>query len=113
MFLRCHPRIKDGKDHRYWNIVENRRCGRGKVVQRQVLYLGEINDNQRESWCRTIAVFDEQREQTLPLALFPADRQLPNFAADFGVQVGPWGAMEQWMQLRFIVRRIGITRRRF
>jgi transposase len=87
MFLRCHPRIKDGKDHRYWNIVENRRCGRGKVVQRQVLYLGEINDSQRESWCRTIAVFDEQREQTLPLALFPADRQLPNFAADFGVQV--------------------------
>jgi transposase len=87
MFLRCNSRIKDGKEHRYWNVVENRRCGRGLVVQRQVLYLGEINDSQRESWCRTIEVFDEKREQTLPLALFPADRQVPNFAAGFGVQV--------------------------
>jgi hypothetical protein len=87
MFLRCHARIKDGKEHRYWSVVENRRCGRGKVVQRQVLYLGEINDTQHESWCRTIEVFDDKRERTLPLALFPADRQLPNFAAGFGVQV--------------------------
>jgi len=87
MFLKCHSRFKDGKEHRYWNIVENRRCGRGKFVQRQVLYLGEINDSQRESWCRTIEVFDENRERTKPLALFPADRQLPNFAAGFGVQV--------------------------
>src|SRR5271157_4934264 len=87
MFLRCHARIKDGKEHRYWSVVENRRCGRGKVVQRQVLYLGEINDTQHESWCRTIEIFDENRERTMPLALFPADRQLPNFAAGFGVQV--------------------------
>jgi hypothetical protein len=35
--LRFHARIKDGKDHCYWSVVENRRCGRGKVVQRQVL----------------------------------------------------------------------------
>ena len=87
MFLKCHSRVKDGKEHRYWNIVENRRCGRGKFVQRQVLYLGEINDTQRESWCRTIEVFDEHRERTMALALFAADRQLPNFAAEFGVQV--------------------------
>jgi len=87
MFLKCHPRIKDGKEHRYWSVVENRRCGRGKFVQRQVLYLGEINDSQRESWCRTIEVFDEKRERTVPLALFPADRELPNFATGFGVQV--------------------------
>ena len=87
MFLKCHPRIKDGKEHRYWSIVENRRCGRGKIVQRQVLYLGEINDSQRQSWCRTIEGFDEKRERTIPLALFPADRQLPNFAAGCGVQV--------------------------
>jgi transposase len=87
MFLRCHPRIKDGKEHRYWSVVENRRCGRGKVVQRQVFYLGEINDTQQQSWCRTIEVFDDKRERTLPLALFPADRQLPDFAAGFGVQV--------------------------
>ena len=87
MFLRFHARIKDGKDHRYWSVVENRRCGRGKAVQRQVLYLGEINDSQHESWCRTIEVFDDQAERTMPLALFPADRQLPNFAAGFGVQI--------------------------
>jgi transposase len=87
MFLRFHARIKDGKDHRYWSVVENRRCGRGKVVQRQVLYLGEINASQHESWCRTIEVFDDQAERTMPLALFPADRQLPNFAAGFGVQI--------------------------
>jgi transposase len=87
MFLRFHARIKDGKDHRYWSVVENRRCGRGKVVQRQLLYLGEINDSQHESWCRTIDVFDDQAERTMPLALFPADRQLPNFAAGFGVQI--------------------------
>lgn len=85
--MQCHPRIKDGKDHRYWRIVENRRrCGHGKIVQPQVLYLGEINDTQRESWCRTIEVFDENRERTMPLALFPADWRLPNFAAGFGVQ---------------------------
>ena len=30
MFLKCHPRVKDGKEHRYWSVVENRRCGRGK-----------------------------------------------------------------------------------
>jgi hypothetical protein len=49
MFLKCHSRFKDGKEHRYWNIVENRRCGRGKFVQRQVPYPGEINGTQRET----------------------------------------------------------------
>jgi hypothetical protein len=73
MFLKCNWRFKDGKEHRYWSIVESRRCAGGQVVQRPVLYLGEINDSQRESWCRTIAAFDPQRDRTLPLALFPAD----------------------------------------
>ncbi len=81
MFLRCNRRFKNGKEHRYWSIVESRRCVGGKVVQRPVLYLGEINDSQRESWCRVIEGFDEQRERTLPLALFPADRELPAHAA--------------------------------
>ena len=44
MDLRCNRRLKDGKEHRYWNIVESKRCAGGKVVQRNVLYLGEIND---------------------------------------------------------------------
>jgi len=44
-------------------------------------YLGEINDSQRESWCRTIEAFDPQRDRTLPLSLFPADRPVPEQAA--------------------------------
>src|SRR5690242_9589066 len=87
MFLKCNRRIKDGKEHRYWSIVESRRCAGGKVVQRPVLYLGEINDSQREAWCKVVDAFDEQKEKTLPLALFPADREVPQHAVDFGVQV--------------------------
>ena len=52
MFLRSNRRFKDGKEHHYWNIVENRRCASGKVVQRQVLYLGEIGDGQHDDWSR-------------------------------------------------------------
>jgi len=87
MYLKCNRRFKDGKEHRYWSLVESRRCAGGQVVQRPVLYLGEINDSQRQSWCRTIEAFDPQHERTLPLALFPADRPVPAHAAGFGVQV--------------------------
>src|SRR5881396_3500159 len=87
MFLKCNRRFKNGKEHRYWTLVESRRCAGGKVVPRPVLYLGEINDSQRESWCRTIEAFDPLGDRTLPLALFPADRPLPEHAAGLGVQV--------------------------
>src|ERR1700720_2979959 len=87
MFLRFNRRFKDGKEHRYWNIVENKRCGGGKVVQRQVLYLGEINDAQHEAWCRLIEAFDEGAQRHRQLALFPADREVPEYAAGHGVQV--------------------------
>ena len=50
MFVRCKKWFKDGKEHRYWSVVENVRVSRGRVVQRQVLYLGEINDSQRAAW---------------------------------------------------------------
>jgi hypothetical protein len=73
MFLRCTTRKKDGKEHRYWNVVENRRISGGRVVQRQVLYLGEINDSQQEAWRRTIEVF-EDGGTTAQMALFPDDR---------------------------------------
>ena len=53
MFVRCKKRFKDGKEHRYWSVVENVRVSGGRVVQRQVLYLGEINDSQRAAWCRS------------------------------------------------------------
>jgi hypothetical protein len=38
MFLRSTIRRKDGKEHRYWSIVENKRVVGGRVVQRHVLY---------------------------------------------------------------------------
>src|ERR1700730_10317056 len=50
MFLRCKVRRKDGKQHRYWSVVENTRVAGGRVVQRHVLYLGEINDTQELAW---------------------------------------------------------------
>jgi hypothetical protein len=87
MFLRSNRRFKDGKEHRYWNVVENRRCASGKVVQRQVLYLGEINDSQHEAWCRVIDAFDEDAQRRTQLALFPADRAVPAHAQGHGVQV--------------------------
>lgn len=87
MYLRCNRRFKDGKEHCYWNIVESKRCAGGKVVQRQVLYLGEINDSQHEAWCRVIEAFDEQSQQRTQLALFPATGELPEYARGYGVQV--------------------------
>jgi len=80
MFLRYKTRKKDGKEHRYWSVVENRRVAAGRVVQRQVLYLGEINDAQRAAWCRSIAVFDEDRGASAQIALFPEDRAAPELA---------------------------------
>ena len=71
MFLRHKIRRKDGKEHRYWSIVENRRVSGGRTVQRHVLYLGEINDTQRAAWCRTIEAYDEDDQQARQIALFP------------------------------------------
>jgi hypothetical protein len=80
MFLKCHPRIKDGKEHRYWSVVENRRFGRGKVVQRQVLYLGEINDSQRESWVERSKSSTRSASGPCPWHCFPLIGSCPTFA---------------------------------
>jgi hypothetical protein len=74
MFLRQTRRKKDGKTHVYWNIVENRRLDDGRVVQRQVLYLGEIGSSQAATWRKAIEVFDEAAGEPRTLALFPEDR---------------------------------------
>ena len=74
MFLRQTRRKKDGKTHVYWNIVENRRLDDGRVVQRQVLYLGEIGSSQTAAWRQAIEVFDEASGEPRTLALFPEDR---------------------------------------
>jgi transposase len=72
MFLRATLRRKDGKEHRYWSIVENRRVRGGRTVQKTVLYLGEINDTQQAGWCRTIDVLEGKR--LVQMSLFPEDR---------------------------------------
>ena len=74
MFLRQTRRKKDGKTHVYWNIVENRRLDDGRVVQRQVLYLGEIGSSQAAAWRKAIEVFDEASGEPRTLALFPEER---------------------------------------
>ena len=71
MFLKCTRRTKDGKTHHYWSVAENRRLLNGKVVQRQVLYLGEINDSQQAAWRKTIEICDEGAKRQV--ALFPED----------------------------------------
>jgi transposase len=82
MFLRHKLRRKDGKEHRYWSIVENRRVAGGRTVQRQVLYLGEINDSQRAAWCQTLQAFDESGHHARQIALFPQDRAAPALGCD-------------------------------
>jgi transposase len=109
MFLRCQRRKKDGKVHEYWSIVESRRLGDGRVAQRQVLYLGEINASQREAWRKTIEVQDAgQRRQ---VALFPAGSMPCGDADAVGVCLSQlrlerprqwgacWLALQLWQQL--------------
>ena len=74
MFLRQMIRKKDGKEHRYFSVVENKRVAGGRVIQRSVLYLGEINDTQELAWRKSIEVFDEGAARPRTLSLFPEDR---------------------------------------
>ena len=109
MFLRCTRRVKDGKSHEYWNVVENRRLVDGRVVQRQVLYLGEINASQREAWRKTIEVHDAGGKRQV--ALFAAGSMPADDVDALGVRLSElrlehprqWGAcwlsMELWQQL--------------
>ena len=82
MFLRAKIRKKDGKQHRYFSVVENRRVGQNKSAQRTVLYLGEINDHQEAVWRQTLEVFDEHQQRYTTLSLFPDDREIPAEASD-------------------------------
>src|ERR1700726_1588588 len=128
MFLRHTKRKKDGKEHRYWSIVENRRVGGGRVVQRPLLYLGEINDSQELAWRKSIAVLEEGAAAPRPLSLFPEDRcegVLPDAAVvrlklaelrlcrprQWG---GRWLAVNLWRELaldRFWAERLGPSRK--
>ncbi len=71
MFLRRHQRMKDGKPHAYWSLVETVRTASGPR-QRTLCYLGELNGSAQSRWLKTIEVFNEQGESR-QLKLFPAD----------------------------------------
>ena len=77
MFLKCSERRKNGKVHRSWSVVESQRYAGGKVAQKHVLYLGELNDSQQRAWERSLSVFDEDTGEQRQLALFSADRPVP------------------------------------
>src|SRR6187455_670818 len=128
MFLRCKVRRKDGKQHRYWSVVENTRVGGGRVVQRHVLYLGEINDTQELAWRRSIAVLEDGAAQPRTLSLFPEDR-CEGLLADASIvrvklselrlrrprQWGAcWLALMLWRELQldqFWSKRLGVSRK--
>jgi hypothetical protein len=77
MFLRATKRKKDGKEHRYWSVVENLRSSSGSVHQRTLLYLGELNDSQHVAWTKALEVFNVDSGQNETRSLFPADRTPP------------------------------------
>jgi hypothetical protein len=86
MFLRYNTRKKDGKEHRYWSVVENRRLRAGHPTQRTVLYLGEINDTQQAAWRKSLEVINETNQRTEQIYLFPEDRDIPSDVLN-GLQV--------------------------
>src|ERR1700756_5612450 len=129
MFLRCKVRRKDGKQHRYWSVVENTRTARGRVVPRHVLYLGEINDTQELAWRRSIEVLEEGATQPRTLSLFPEDRGAGVLADTSIVHVklsqlqlrrprqwgACWLALLLWREMQldqFWSKRLGVSRKR-
>jgi len=77
MFLRCKKRHKDGKEHLYWSIVENRRVSGGRVLQRHVLYLGELNGRQEASWQKTIDLFAHEGDAATQQVSLSPEEHMP------------------------------------
>ena len=112
MFLRSTDRKKNDRIHRYFSVVENRRLPNARTVQRTVLYLGEINDQQQAAWRKSLEVFDEDAQDYRTMSLFPDDREVPADALD-SIQVklsglelrrprtfgACWLGCELWQQL--------------
>ena len=112
MHLKVHRRQKDGKEHRYFSVVESRRVSRQRVVHRTVVYLGEINDSQQAAWRKTLEVFDEDKRDFATVSLFPDDREIAaNDVDTLQVKLGEmqlerprafggcWLSCELWRQL--------------
>ena len=114
MYLHRTQRRKNGKDHEYWSIVESRRLADGRMVQRHVPYLGEINDAQERAWTRSIEVLTDNDLEPQTMSLFPEDR-VPAAVDDASIvrlQLGAlsvhrprqwgacWLALQVWKELR-------------
>jgi transposase len=128
MFLRSTSRKKNGKQHRYFSIVENKRLADGRISQRHVLYLGEINSSQELAWRKSIEVFEEGKDKPSTLALFPEDRCEAEISDESMVRVrlselrlcrprqwgACWFAVKLWRELeldRFWRDRLGNSRK--
>ncbi len=75
MFLRRYTRLKDGKRHTYYALVESTRTAAGPR-QHVVAYLGELNHDQERRWQRTVVFFNRQGDAR-QLTLFPDDEHQP------------------------------------
>ncbi|MGZ8436690.1 MAG: IS1634 family transposase, partial [Candidatus Binatia bacterium] len=128
MFLRSTCRKKNGKQHRYFSIVENKRLADGRVAQRHVFYLGEINSSQELAWRKSIEVLEEGKDQPRTLSLFAEDRCAAEISEESIVRVRlselrlcrprQWGAcwlvVKLWRELeldRFWRERLGTSRK--
>ena len=128
MFLRSTRRLKDGKEHRYFSVVENVRVpGRRTPFQKTLLYLGEISDAQQSAWTKAIDVFDASSGQAQTLSLFSEDRSVPQDLAGGSLSLrladyqlkrprqygAGWLACELWRELQldaFWSARLGTSR---
>lgn len=72
VFLKAHRRSKDGKQHRYYSLVESVRTARGPQ-HRTLAYLGELNATVETAWRKSISVFNGEVGSECQLELFPSD----------------------------------------
>ena len=111
MFLKRRTRTKDGKTHTYYSVCESLRVGRQRVLQRQVLHLGELNTTQLDSWQHSIDVLHEDgqrrqlrlftdRDQCAPKDPDVVEVKLSSFAVKSPRRFGDcWAATQLWDDL--------------
>ena len=78
LFLRRHFRHKNGKDHTYWSLVENQRSPSGKVIQRQAIYLGELDRAQHQAWSTLASRFSAAPPSQGPELAFASSPKAPS-----------------------------------
>jgi transposase len=111
MFLKRRARTKDGKRHTYYSVCESLRVSRDRVIQRQVLHLGELNTTQLDCWQHSIDVLHEDgqrrqlrlftdRDQPAPNDPDVVEVKLSSFAVKSPRRFGDcWAATQLWEDL--------------